>query len=193
MKRLTIVLLALLLSPAQAETYRIVHPDGSVEYTDAPREGAEPVEIGELNTYSAPPPPALSPIASPEEDDPAVKPNIRIVAPADGAELEWSSESVVAKAMVRPRMLPGWRIIFTLDGARVKGDGGAVVELGELGPGEHTLEARVLNSTGRRLARAESVRFSIKQPTRVRERKPLPGQPDNPIRGQHPKMQQYIR
>ncbi len=195
MKRiLTLLLGLLLLAPAGAETYRIVHPDGSVEFTDAPpSEGAEPIEIRELNTYTAPAPPALAPVSSPEEEDPASKPSISIVAPADGAELEQSEEGIVAKAMVRPRLLKGWRIIFTLDGAQVKSDGGAIADLGELAYGEHTLEARILNSTGRRLARAEAVRFLIKRPVRAKDPTPLPGAPASPVPGRLPNLQQYQR
>lgn len=195
MKSLIALLLCLCLLPLSslAETYRIVHPDGTVEFTDKPVDGAQPIEIRELNTYSAPPPPALSPVTSPEEEEPATKPNISIVAPADGAEMESPEEGLVARAMVRPRMHEGWRIVFTLDGGTVKSDGGPIADLGQLGYGEHTLEARILNSSGRRLARAEAVRFTITRPARVKDPAPLPGAPSSPVPGQLPNLQQYSR
>ena len=56
-------LLVLLATTAQAEVYKSINADGEVIYSDIPSQGAKPVQMPALPTYTPPPMPVAPPPA----------------------------------------------------------------------------------------------------------------------------------
>ncbi|SCZ65189.1 DUF4124 domain-containing protein [Thiohalomonas denitrificans] len=167
MNRLALLLLLFALPVLAGEAaYRIVHPDGTVEYTDEPpvENGAESIPLPEIQTYEAPPPPRLErpEAAAPKEDDSdRVEYSLKVTQP-DSDEHIWVSDwRVPIGVNLSPGLEDDHEIVVTVDGAEVGRGKRTRFTVSPIYRGEHQVSARVVDESGNVLSESEPVTFYI--------------------------------
>ena len=167
--------LLLLLSPAlasAAEVYRWVDDDGTVHYSDRPREGAETIVIQEAQTFSAPVPRSTrrgaaesAPAAPAEAEDVSVYSRFAIVSPQQEEVLWNTGGELNVSWQLNPRLQSGHSMLLFLDGQQVRQlrRGVTQTQLTDVFRGTHSLHAEVRDRGGATLARTDAVRFTVQQ------------------------------
>ena len=115
----TILLLSVcVVTTAQAKIYKWVMPDGTIEYSDRPpQEGATPVELPPLPTYSPSPLPAAQP-DRPAESDQAGSgyDRFQVVAPTSDEVIRDDGEGTVSVQLeLEPGLRGGHTVEILLD------------------------------------------------------------------------------
>jgi hypothetical protein len=167
-----ILFLALLLAAPlfAAETgYRIVHPDGTVEFSDHPTEGAEEIRIEELSTYPAQRPrPAAAP---PPPSEPAAEADLHtgsydtfaIASPQEQETVFFNEEGMTVTFNIEPSISAGHEVVLRLDGVKVASGSSASFTLKNIYRGPHTLSASIIDEQGEVILEAEPVTFFMRQ------------------------------
>jgi len=176
-----ILFLALLLAAPlfAAETgYRIVHPDGTVEFTDQPEKGAEEIRIEELPTYPAQRPrPAAAP---PSPTEPTAEAGLHtggydtfaIASPQEQETVFFNEEGMSVSLHIAPSLAEGHEVVLRLDGVKVASGASTTFTLKNIYRGPHTISATISNEQGEVIREAEPVTFFMRQ----RSILPLPQQ-----------------
>lgn len=157
--------LALACAAAQAQqVYKIVKPDGSVEFTDAPPPDtpAEQIEVQPLNTT----PPLVPPDSASSQSAPAEHPGyseFRITRPGDGESIRDNAGNVNIDLELKPKLLAGDTIDLYLDGQSVGGGRSTAITLSDMDRGTHSLQAVVKSPAGQVMARSNSVTFTLQR------------------------------
>ncbi|MCW8827878.1 MAG: DUF4124 domain-containing protein [Gammaproteobacteria bacterium] len=175
MKRNLIALLLFFALPlGAAETgYRIVHPDGTVEFTDDPTRGGEKIPLRKAPTIkSTPLPPAGDAKSNGKTDDekgasaePVAYQSMAIVSPESEQTLWFDGSSIQVTVMVAPRLASGHSVVILLDGNEVVRGEQTSFSLPQLFRGSHTLKARIEDATGNTLLQADPVTFYMRRHT----------------------------
>ncbi len=150
-------------APAQ-KVFRVIHPDGSVEYTDVPPPGrpATQIEVAPLNTAVPPAPAAKSaPRATAEVQEGYDE--LRITAPGDGETIRDNAGNVNVDLRLKPRLRAGHKIDLLLDGQSIGGGKATAITLTELDRGAHSLQAVIKNAAGQVVARSKSITFTLQR------------------------------
>ncbi len=166
MRILISVLLAVLTLPVAAkDVYKWTSPDGVIYYSDQFREGAEKVWIpGQSSDRSN----------DGEKRDPSKAANLpdesgyavfEIAEPENDATIRNNEGTVGVGLSLSPVLLSGDAIQVFVDGNRIEGDIGAATQftLNDLSLGTHTLEARILDETGKRLISTPTINFHLRK------------------------------
>lgn len=178
--KLRLWLLPLLLSSAVgagAQVYKWVDEQGEVHYGDLPPGGAasEPVKLPGLSTYSSPPVPATP---APQPAPPAAfagYTRVEIVQPEPGSAVRANDQRVVVAVALEPHLQEGHAIEILVDGNAVgEPFSGTTVELTGVYRGQHSLRARVVDETGKRVAESAPISFTLRQISIIR---PAPARP----------------
>lgn len=167
-----ILFLALLLAAPlfAAETgYRIVHPDGTVEFTDQPEKGAEEIRIKELSTFPAQRPRPAA--ASPSPAKPAAEAGLHtggydtfaIVSPREQETVFFNEEGMSVSLHIAPSLAEGHEVVLRLDGVKVASGNSAAFTLKNIYRGPHTLSAAISNEQGEVIREADPVTFFMRQ------------------------------
>ncbi len=182
MKQLLLVLCVALASTAvQAQkVYKVIQPDGTVEYTDVPPPDvpAQQIEVPPLNTSEplAPPPGSSSQSAN---SAPAGYSEFRITRPANGESIRDNAGTVNVDLSLQPKLRRGDKIDLYLDGQSIGGGKATGITLTDMDRGSHSIKAVVKNADGQVVARSNSVTFTL-------QRRSVILQPAPPHRRQHP-------
>jgi len=154
---------------ALAQAYKWVDEDGVVHYSDTPQEGAEQIQLP--SDGRRPQRPAYSPplqtTQAAQQDDTAAPlvfkyENIEVVAPAPEETL-WNIEGVLNVALrVTPALRPEDQVRVYFDGEQqlVRGTN---FQIQEVWRGVHNIQAEIVDSTGRLMARSLPNRFYVQQ------------------------------
>jgi hypothetical protein len=149
--------------PAE-EVYKVIQPDGTVEFTDSPPPGeaAEQVEIPPLNTAE---PPASPTSSAPSSTDAASRSysEFRITSPSDGESIRDNAGNVNIDLSLKPTLRSGDKIDVLLDGRSVGGGNKTAITLSEMNRGTHSVQALVKDSAGKVVARSNSVTFTLQR------------------------------
>ncbi|MCF6264593.1 MAG: hypothetical protein L3J24_13540 [Xanthomonadales bacterium] len=152
------------------EFYKVVKADGSVEYTQTPpAQNAEPVDLPGLSVIS--PEVKLTGYNSEEDeentdDHDVVKRNYRglaISSPADDESILGTGGKVMIQVNLPGELAPGDRLQVSVDGKVQSIMAGTALVLSGVDRGEHSLQARIINSKGRVMASSPVTRFHMKQ------------------------------
>lgn len=163
---------------ALGAVYKYIAPDGSVTYSDQPKEGAKEVDLP-----PAPPPPVAEIPATPGTGSPQtaapVPPDqagekpaftgytaFAIVSPENDATLRENSGGVEIQLAMEPalNLEAGHKITALLDGKpAAEGQTGLTIMLPNIDRGTHTVEAQVSDSSGALLATTNPVTFHLKR------------------------------
>jgi hypothetical protein len=171
-----ILFLALLLAAplfAAESGYRIVHPDGTVEFTDQPDKGAEEIRIEELSTYPAQAPrsPVRATPSPTSRREPAPETGLHtggydtfaIVSPQEQETVFFNEEGMTVTFLIEPSIAGGHEVVLRLDGVKVAGGSSASFTLKNIYRGPHTLSASITNEKGEVLREAKPVTFFMRQ------------------------------
>lgn len=172
MKRMIIPLLLFALPLAAAETgYRIVHPDGTVEFTDDPTRGGEPIQLREAPTIqSVSPPTGSSQSSVPAPADPATEAqqvsyeSLEITSPQQDQTIWFDGSSIPVSVNISPRLGKQDEVVILLDGQEVARGRGSSFNLPQVYRGTHTLEAHIV-SGGSVVIRSPAVNFHMRRHT----------------------------
>lgn len=151
------LLAATLVTPAMAEVYKRVNPDGSVEFTDVPAsEEEQPIALPPASTYRAP---TLAPTQ--QKATPTVTATrytaLTIVSPANEATLRDNAGNVEVKVSLSPALQSGHQLVLLVDGSSQGGVSGNSISLTNLNRGSHQLQAEVRDAEGKSLISSAAV------------------------------------
>jgi hypothetical protein len=155
---------------AAGKVYKIVHPDGTVEYSSEPAPGAEEIRVPSLPTYEPRVPAAPSPRtrAATEQSEPqqqaAANYQVSITQPSPEETVYFDAAGMSVSASVNPSLQSGagHTVVFMLDGVERARVAGTATNL-EVERGSHTLVARVETEDGQVLATSNPVTFHMRQ------------------------------
>jgi len=147
-----------------ASVYRWVDENGVVHYSDQPHENAEKVQVQAPQTYKSAPAPRAAPTPPP-----VAQPNsyqCAVTQPAADDTFQ-SAFSVATTVQVVPIPKNGDQTFLLLDGARVPNYPamGGSFTLSNIDRGQHTLQAVVLDGSGKMLCQSANVTFTVMQPS----------------------------
>jgi hypothetical protein len=175
----TVIVINFLLigSAVDAAVYKSVDQQGNVVYTDEPTGDAKPIELPPLSTVPAPDYRSLDKADSEPEQDPAAGgyyQQLSIVTPKPDETLRDNSGSIGVAVSIKPALnrTQGHRMRYFLDG-NAQGEPTPALEtqFEDVDRGTHTVEAAVVDASGKELKRTSGVRFylhrqSLNFPTR---------------------------
>ncbi len=167
---LTLLLFCSVLPAEETTGYRIVHPDGTVEFTDDATRGGEEIQLRDIPTFGTP---DLEGVGRSSEFNNEAKPQpqekaskytgLSIVKPG-GSETIWFNESgVTVMVSVQPKLGPKDSVVLKLDGKVVARGNNTSFNIGQVYRGTHTLSASISNPQGQTLLSSPSVTFHLRQ------------------------------
>ncbi len=150
---------------AAESRYRIVHPDGSVEFTDQPVEGAEPVTLPEITTYSSTPS-----SGTPANGTEATTANqsegytlFTISSPEDQQTVWFDAKGMNVSVQVEPELAEGDVVTIRIDGEVVATGNATTYLIQDVYRGTHTLSAVITSAQGAVIEEAGPVSFTMRQ------------------------------
>lgn len=163
------VLALLVAVQAAAQVYRWVDEDGVIHYSDQPVEGAELIELPNDTATpgsNAPRTPRTTTNrgdeAGDESSDEFAYRSLTVATPSEEQTL-WNIQGTLNVSLsLQPSLQEGHRVRVYLDGESRLVDA-VQFELTEVWRGTHTLQAEVLDSTGRLMIRSDPRRFFVQQ------------------------------
>ncbi|MGR6035140.1 MAG: DUF4124 domain-containing protein [Candidatus Nitrosoglobus sp.] len=164
--RILLLLCGLMPVLAVAGIYKYVTPDGRVEYSDQPREGAAEVKVTPLQTYAPPPLPKKMITETKSQAQAITAYQVSIMTPQDDATVRENTGRVEVAIQVVPSLEEdsNYTLQLLLDGQPV-GRAGTRLKytLTDVDRGTHTLRARLLNPSGISVAQSEVITFYMKR------------------------------
>jgi hypothetical protein len=176
-----IAIIALLLPGllAAQQIYRYVDEAGNVVFTDEPRQGAEAVELGPINTVNTPEPAAKSSGRQPEKQDAQVATykTARLIGPPDGSVLREQNGFDVSLKLDPPLNTgQGDQALLTLNGQEYERGTRTSWQVRDLDRGSYSVQAAVVGPGGKRLASSNTLTVTIKKTSALQPRGPsVPG------------------
>lgn len=163
---LTFVLVLFTFAAVAAQTiYKWTREDGTVEYSDQPRPGAEQLEeLAPVQTYDAPTKARPQPLGKKEQAKAANYGVIRILEPNDDTAIRSNNGNVTVKAVLQPGLQAafGHQLQLLMDGQPVSEPGSDLVfELSNIDRGTHELVVRVLDERGKQFAESKPTVFHL--------------------------------
>lgn len=165
------MLLFLPMSLTAAETaYKIVHPDGTVEFTDDPNRGGDAIQLKEAPTFKAPPVPISTPTppSKPEQEkgqDVAIYNAISITSPVKAQTLWFDGTGVDVTLEIDPGLSGSDQVVIELDGKEVARGQETQYTLNDVFRGEHQLSASIVDAQGNTRLQSEPVIFYMQRHT----------------------------
>ena len=177
MKSLTLAIcLALACGAVQAQKiFRVVQPDGTVEFTDVPPSNrpAEEIQVRPLNVTPAVAPARATTQTAGAQGDTGYS-EFRITRPGDDEGIRSNAGSVNVDLKLEPALRAGDKIHLILDGQSVGGGRSTAITLTDMERGTHSIQAVVKNSDGKVVARSNSVTFTLQRTSVNQPQRPRP-------------------
>ena len=180
MKAKLLALLFLLpISVVAAQGYKIVHPDGSVEFTDQPAKNAQEINLPSAQGYQSSGP---SPAASPSPQSTTTPPpstakgkngdysQFAIASPHAEETIAGTGGVVSVGVSLSPSLQQGHQIVISLDGREVARGASTSFSVTEVERGAHLVGAAVVDAGGSTLRQADPVTFYVFQPSILNRR-----------------------
>lgn len=178
MKSLTLAFcLALACGAVQAQKiFRVVQPDGTVEFTDVPPSNrpAEEIQVRPMNTTPAVAPARATSTQTAGAQGETGYSEFRITRPGDGEGIRSNAGSVNVDLKLEPALRSGDKIHLILDGQSVGGGRSTAITLTDMERGTHSVQALVKNSAGKVVARSNSVTFTLQRTSVNQPQRPRP-------------------
>ncbi len=174
---MTRFLLALLFSLAAinamaASGYRIVHPDGSVEYTDEPKKGAEKVPLPEVQTYKPIPLKKKSSATTKKPADAQEKVKaqhvaytaLQITQPKAESTHHRNTGPLNVSVSASPQLQEGDSIVLYFDGKVFAKNRSGSFSIKLPDRGAHTLQAAIEDKDGNEQIQSKAITVYVRQP-----------------------------
>jgi len=156
--RILFILLFLFSSVASAAVYKRVNPDGSVEFTDAPRSNKEkPIPLSPTNTFKATPAPVPQAFENETKAAPLKYRNISITNPVDDEAVRNNAGTITVSVTLTPPLQKGHKLVILMDGNPVGEASSGSLSLDNVDRGTHTISAEVRNKKNKTLISAKPV------------------------------------
>lgn len=162
---------------AQEKGYKIVRPDGTVEFSDQPAPGAKEITLPKVQGYEAPPPPPLTPRTPPTVPQAADYTRVALLAPVNDETYFDGEEALHVNVEVLPALHPEHHLVILLDGQVVAEGRNTRFNLHGIERGTHTLLAQVRDAQGKPVQSTAPVTFHWRQHSRFFQPAPQPGAP----------------
>lgn len=180
MRHIVIALLLMAASAAlhaQDKGYKVVRPDGTVEFSDQPTPGAQEITLPKAQSYEAPPPPPPAPAVEPTTPPGPPYSLLAIATPEPDQTLHNGETPVGVTVQVVPALRPGHRLVILLDGSEAASGAGTRYTLSGVERGSHVLVAQVRDGRGRVLMSSAPVTFHMRQHSVLFPKPPAPTPP----------------
>ncbi len=160
------------LMAAESAGYKIVHPDGTVEFTDDATRGGEEIKLKSVQTVSAPK--KTGEVVSPYDSKPRSNQggesfdyiSLNIISPQSDQTVWFDSKGITVSVISAPGLGPEDSVVVSLDGmVRVK-EKSSSLNIGLVYRGSHTLKASIVDADGKTLISSSPVTFFLKQHTK---------------------------
>lgn len=168
MNRIPTLLLLLLFSlPLLAQGYKVVRPDGSVEFTDRPPESGNATEIPLRSIQTVDTPDRPSGKVRNQDDEQDQKDTfpgydwVRIVSPGNEQTIRTNTWQVTGSFDTAPDLQPNHRVAIFLDGKEMRRTRTKRFVFSPVYRGTHTLSAKVVDGQGNVLKSSDSVTFYV--------------------------------
>ena len=159
-------------------TYRWVDADG-VHYSDQPQPGAEIVELGKPQTYTAAATPTTATATATAPARRARSTTLpydscAVVQPADEQVL-FEAEGVTLSVQLSPGKRPGDQVAVSFDGKPLAGDSPDQLDfrVAPIDRGSHTVSATVRDAGGRSICQSATVTFYVRQTSALAPNSPV--------------------
>jgi hypothetical protein len=148
---------------AQDRVYKRVNPDGSVEYSDQPLQGAEVMKVPKGSTFTMPETATstAAPADSTPEDTGVTYDSLEITEPANDKAIRSNEGKVTALARVTPELASNHRFRWSLDGEIVQDVNSPELRLNNIDRGSHTLQAEIIDADGNVVISSETITFHL--------------------------------
>lgn len=156
-----------------AETgYRIVHPDGTVEYSDQPAQKAEEIPLQEISTYPGGGTPSSVISQSAGKKNNATRDSedytlFTIASPQNNQTLWFDEQGMTVAIHIGPKLVEGDMLAVYIDGKLVATGVATTYQIKDIFRGTHALTASILDSQGVVLRQAGPVVFHMRQHSRL--------------------------
>ena len=177
MKRPLLTALLILPMLAQASVgFRIVHPDGTVEFTDDPLRGGDPIQLVPAPSVPAYRPPARPAPTETTEDREEVRTYqaLSILSPQDDQVIWFDGTGVNVNIALQPSLQSGHRVLIKMNGETVAEGHGSSFNIPQVFRGTHTLQAQVVDAVGSVIMRSDTVSFHFRQHSIIRPHQQQP-------------------
>lgn len=158
--------------------YRLVHPDGTVEFSDQPLPKGEEIELREAPTIQfapATPSPATQQTtvegrsgSKGSKGGEAGGRSVLVVTPQADETVWFDEAGVLVSVAVMPTLLSGQQIAIILDGKVVATGSGSNFQLARVERGSHTLSANIIDAGGSVVSSSPSITFHLRQHTAIK-------------------------
>lgn len=179
MRYALLIILVLFSGSLIAAVYKWVDPQGNVHYSDIPDDpNAEQLDLPEYSRYQPrlpDVPPETVPAAGGDQPASPVAGQagspagtvLEIVQPEKDATIRNNQGNVPVVLLLNPSLEEGQYLQLMLDGTPVEGRHTSTsMQLVGVLRGPHVLQARLMDKSGRTLARSDSLRFYMRQASR---------------------------
>ena len=148
---------------AQERVYKRVNPDGSVEYSDQPTQGAEVMNVPKGSTFSLPDAPARTAAAAEAaaEETKVVYDSLEITRPTNDETIRSNEGKLTALARVVPELDANHRFRWSLDGEIVQDVNSPELRLNNIDRGSHNLQAEIVDADGKVVISSETITFHL--------------------------------
>ena len=145
-----------------AQVYRSVDKDGNVTYTDQPGNGAQEVEVKELETIRSLESPELRPL--PKKNQPTeVYSDLSITSPADDESVRENSGLLTVTVQLTPALRGNDTLVLYMDGNEYARGKSTTFMMSNVDRGSHQLRVAVVDSQGRQQAASRSTTFHLQR------------------------------
>lgn len=168
MKGILILLMLVSLPLMAADTgYRIVHPDGTVEFTDDATRGGEEIPLREAPTYKsapvAPSPSSEGTSSASEQPQTRAYETVTILSPQSEQTIWYDGTGVGVSVQITPPLAADHHVVIEMDGNEVASGRGSSFSISGVYRGSHSLKAAVVDAQGNRLLISSPVTFHMKR------------------------------
>jgi len=148
---------------AQDRVYKRVNPDGSVEYSDQPLQGAEVMKVPKGSTFTMPETATstAAPVDSTAEETGVTYDSLEITQPANDKTIRSNEGKVTALARVTPELASNHRFRWSLDGEIVQDVNSPELRLNNIDRGSHALQAEIVDADGNVVISSETITFHL--------------------------------
>jgi hypothetical protein len=160
------------LMAAESAGYKIVHPDGTVEFTDDATRGGEEIKLKGVQTVrslkekGAVVGPLDSKPSSNQGSESSGYVSLNIVSPQNEQTLWFDSNGVTVSVATVPGLGPEDSVVVSLDGVTRAKEKRSSLNIGLVDRGSHTLSASIVDADGNILISSSPVTFFLRQHTK---------------------------
>lgn len=171
MRGLLITLLLTLTPALHAEIYKWVEPDGTVVYSDQPREGAQTLDLPEAQTFTPPPVgDGASGEGQGQGEDSGGYQQLGFASPGNEATIRNTGGVVQVSLAIEPPLdiESNHRVAVVMDDTREFGPTrNAQFSLKDVPRGTHTLQAMIHDGQGNVVKKSDRITIFVKQASRL--------------------------